>query len=294
MSVTGVPLGNGIMSGASVKDCCEACNAVPECALFDLTPDGRCTLLEHGKTSRNDKAHRAGSIGGGSWGWGDGQPLRHTHWNTAPDRRWNGRAIQGVACAVLMQPVSAGGGGWRWSEVPCTLKRTALCRTAPPSPPPPPPRPPPHHPPPSPPCRARNSTHSGLNFVNSFLIHSNLGGMGRRDLYGNSVTHDLDKPRGYLPIDPAVADHPLHSVLPPVGEEEQWWSGWEAAAAVSTKCVMLATAASSCSASAESDTSPLARTSAVSGAACTAHSAPAPKAWAAAAEVRPARKVVRN
>jgi len=90
-------------------------------------------------------------VGGGDWGWDDGMPLRHSNWNTAPDRKWNGKAISGAACAALFQPATnAHGAEWKWSEMPCGINRVGICRAAPPAPPPPPPHPPPPPPPPPP------------------------------------------------------------------------------------------------------------------------------------------------
>jgi len=162
VAVTGSPLAGGIMSGASVRQCCEACANAPDCALFDLADGGRCTLLSHGRTSPASQGHRAGSVGGGDWGWDDGAPMVNSNWNNPPDRKWNGHTIIGPACAVIVQPgtaVASSGEAaeWRWAEVPCSVKRAGICRAAPsPSPPPPPlPPPPPRPPSPSPPPRPR-------------------------------------------------------------------------------------------------------------------------------------------
>jgi hypothetical protein len=175
VAVTGASIAGGVLDGQTVQQCCDACANAPDCAIFDLSEGGRCTLLAHGKTSPAAQAHRAGSVVGGEWAWDDGTRMGSSNWNNAPDRKWNGRAITGPACAVIVQPGSAvaatgSGATWRWSELPCSVRRAGICRAAPPQPlsaqavppppkplnssPPPRPRPPPHPPGPPPPSPA--------------------------------------------------------------------------------------------------------------------------------------------
>ena len=105
----------------------------------------------------------SGRVGGGEWGWVDGAALSYTAWLFRPDRTYRGSAITGAACVALVRPAGATT-TWGWAEMPCSLKKSAICRVPaigsvplpPPAPsplpfaplpsplpaPPPPPRPP--------------------------------------------------------------------------------------------------------------------------------------------------------
>ena len=78
-------------------------------------------------------------MGGGEWGWADGAPLAYTSWLSDPNRMYRGQAIQGAACAAVMRPALEGHGTaaapgvekWGWVELPCSLRRAAICRVPP-------------------------------------------------------------------------------------------------------------------------------------------------------------------
>ena len=177
----GSMLKGGEGSGDGLQSCCDACHRTAGCAFFDLqTENGKC-VLSSTRTARHslpaiasnagegggegDEASRyAGRVGGGEWGWGDGSALTYVNWLSEPNRMYRGQTISGAACAVLMKPALEGHGGpategvakWGWVEVPCSLRRSAICRAtlsaASPSPPPRPSPPPPPSPPKPPPA----------------------------------------------------------------------------------------------------------------------------------------------
>ena len=191
---TGSILRGGEGHGGSLQECCDACSRTNGCSFFDYQPAlGRCTLSStrgtrhtiesarattHGAgapssaamdaPAQEEVAERyAGSVGGGEWGWADGAALTFANWIYEPDRTYRGQAITGAACASIFRPAIGDTNRWGWNEVPCSLRRSAICMTrpqanpsplppsapppSPPAPPPPPPTPQPPSPPPPPP-----------------------------------------------------------------------------------------------------------------------------------------------
>lgn len=172
----GTILKGGESAGGSLQSCCDACSRTTNCAFFELQPAHSRCILSSKRGARHAIAPGAatvsrisGRVGGGEWGWSDGSPIEFAAWHHGdPNQQYRGAPIVGAACAVLMK-AQLGEVEWGWTEVPCALRRSALCRSppagaAPPPPPPhplgpqpaPPPQPrpppqPPHMPPPSPP-----------------------------------------------------------------------------------------------------------------------------------------------
>jgi hypothetical protein len=158
----GSMLKGGEAHGDSLQSCCDACARSSGCSYFDFTPAmGRCTLsssrggrhtVDGGGVDAQESVpvdaeldeqitsllqsddektieRYSGSVGGGEWGWADGTPVAYSKWLSPPNRMYRLAPIAGAACAVIMKWATGDSKGkWGWSEVPCSLRRSSICR----------------------------------------------------------------------------------------------------------------------------------------------------------------------